>query len=113
MKILREMSSEVRGNADDLLAEALKATDDLYDVRDTYFSANPDEKASKLLGKANLALQLLDEIPSGIDMHSLFSLIRNLLYVDTVCVSFVDVGVLICCFLRFREKKDATTKSYA
>ncbi|XP_075518566.1 uncharacterized protein LOC142552688 isoform X1 [Primulina tabacum] len=58
------MSSEVRGNADYPFAEVLKATDDLYDVRDTYFSANPDEKASKLLGKANLALQLIDEIPS-------------------------------------------------
>ncbi|XP_073143478.1 uncharacterized protein [Henckelia pumila] len=58
------MSGEVRGNADDPFAEALKATDDLYNVRDTYFSANQDEKASKLLVKANLALQLLDEIPS-------------------------------------------------
>ncbi|XP_073284508.1 uncharacterized protein [Primulina huaijiensis] len=58
------MSSEVSGNADDPFAEVLKATDDLYDVRDTYFSANPDEKASKLIGKANLALQLIDEIPS-------------------------------------------------
>ncbi|KZV19521.1 hypothetical protein F511_06383 [Dorcoceras hygrometricum] len=55
---------EVSRNADDLFAEAMKATDVLYNVRDTYFPDNPDEKASKLLGKASIALQLLDEIPS-------------------------------------------------
>ncbi|KAL8035038.1 hypothetical protein ABFX02_12G071100 [Erythranthe guttata] len=57
------MSSEATANAEDLFAEASKAADVLYGIRDTYFPTNPDDKASKLLAESNLALQLLDSIP--------------------------------------------------
>ncbi|KAL0424674.1 UNVERIFIED_CONTAM: Tetratricopeptide repeat protein 5 [Sesamum radiatum] len=57
------MSSGSRGDAEDLFAEASKAVDLLYNIRDTYFPTNPDEKTSKLLMESNLALQLLDKIP--------------------------------------------------
>ncbi|GFQ06885.1 tetratricopeptide repeat protein 5 [Phtheirospermum japonicum] len=57
------MSSESRANAEDLFAEASKAADALYTIRDTYFPTNPDDKTSKLVAESNLALQLLDEIP--------------------------------------------------
>ncbi|KAK6134166.1 hypothetical protein DH2020_032116 [Rehmannia glutinosa] len=57
------MSSEIIENAEDLFAEASKAVDALYTIRDTYFPTNPDDKTSKLLAESNLALQVLDEIP--------------------------------------------------
>ncbi|EYU29381.1 hypothetical protein MIMGU_mgv1a0235091mg, partial [Erythranthe guttata] len=57
------MSSEATANAEDLFAEASKAADVLYGIRDTYFPTNPDDKTSKLLAESNLALQLLDSIP--------------------------------------------------
>ncbi|KAL0380833.1 UNVERIFIED_CONTAM: Tetratricopeptide repeat protein 5 [Sesamum angustifolium] len=57
------MSSGSRGDAEDLFAEASKAVDLLYNIRDAYFPTNPDEKTSKLLMESNLALQLLDKIP--------------------------------------------------
>ncbi|KAG8366689.1 hypothetical protein BUALT_Bualt17G0105600 [Buddleja alternifolia] len=58
------MSSEGIENAEDLFAEASKAADELYNIRDTYFPTNPDDKTSKLFTESNLALQLLDEIPA-------------------------------------------------
>lgn len=57
------MSSETKENAEDLFAEASKAVDVLYNIRDTYFPANPDDKTSKLSTESNLALQVLDRIP--------------------------------------------------
>ncbi|KAL3654459.1 hypothetical protein CASFOL_004140 [Castilleja foliolosa] len=57
------MSSESGANAEDLFAEASKAADALYTIRDTYFPINPDDKTSKLVAESNLALQMLDEIP--------------------------------------------------
>ncbi|KAK6134258.1 hypothetical protein DH2020_031994 [Rehmannia glutinosa] len=54
---------EIIENAEDLFAEASKAVDALYTIRDTYFPTNPDDKTSKLLAESNLALQVLDEIP--------------------------------------------------
>lgn len=57
------MSSEKKENAEDLFAEASKAVDVLYNIRDTYFPANPDDKTSKLSTESNLALQVLDRIP--------------------------------------------------
>ncbi|KAL2542451.1 Uncharacterized protein Adt_03429 [Abeliophyllum distichum] len=57
------MSSETRGNAQDLFAEASKAANELYNIRETYFPPNPDDKSSKLLTESTLALQLLDAIP--------------------------------------------------
>lgn len=59
------MSSEKKENAEDLFAEASKAVDVLYNIRDTYFPANPDDKTSKLSTESNLALQVLDRIPQG------------------------------------------------
>ncbi|PIN06196.1 hypothetical protein CDL12_21244 [Handroanthus impetiginosus] len=57
------MSSEGRGYAEDLFADASKAVDVLYNIRDTYFPSNPDDKTSKLLAESNLALEVLDKIP--------------------------------------------------
>lgn len=60
------MSSERRVNPQDLFAEASKAADELYNIRETYFPPNPDDKTSKLNTDSTLALQLLDSIPPGI-----------------------------------------------
>lgn len=59
------MSSETKGNAEDLFVEASMAVDALYNTRDTYFPLSPDDKTSKLFKESNIALQLLDEIPPG------------------------------------------------
>ncbi|GAB2280009.1 hypothetical protein Dimus_014646 [Dionaea muscipula] len=60
------MSSEVqRDEGGDLLAEASKATDNLYNTRDTFFSANPEDKISILKQESDLCLKLLDSIPPG------------------------------------------------
>ncbi|KAK6921653.1 Tetratricopeptide repeat protein 5, OB fold domain [Dillenia turbinata] len=47
----------------DLMEKATRAVDDLYNLRDTYFPANPDDKISKLDIQVRLALQILDSIP--------------------------------------------------
>lgn len=57
------MSSERRVNVQDLFAEASKAADELYNIRETFFPPNPDEKTSKLNTDSTFALQLLDSIP--------------------------------------------------
>ncbi|KAL6539031.1 hypothetical protein OROMI_025357 [Orobanche minor] len=57
------MSSEARENAGDLFADASKAVDALYTIRDTFFPANSDDKTSRLLAESNVVLQVLDEIP--------------------------------------------------
>ncbi|KAL8470876.1 hypothetical protein ACS0TY_033449 [Phlomoides rotata] len=57
------MSSETKGNAEDLFAKASMAVDALYNTRDTYFPTSPDDKTSKLFTESNIALQLLDEVP--------------------------------------------------
>ncbi|XP_062111039.1 uncharacterized protein LOC133822651 [Humulus lupulus] len=49
---------------DDPMAKATRAADDLYHLRDTYFPPNPDDKISKLQVHSDLALNLLDSIPS-------------------------------------------------
>ncbi|KAF7827709.1 tetratricopeptide repeat protein 5-like [Senna tora] len=48
---------------EDPLAKAAKAAEDLYNLRDTYFPVNPDDKISKLQEQSDLALKLLDSIP--------------------------------------------------
>lgn len=48
---------------DDLFEKAEKAADELYTIRDTYFPADPNDKASKLQTESDLALQLLSSIP--------------------------------------------------
>ncbi|XP_042033736.1 tetratricopeptide repeat protein 5-like [Salvia splendens] len=57
------MSIEAKETAEDLFAEASRAVDLLYNIRDTYFPESPDEKASKLSTESNLSLQVLDRIP--------------------------------------------------
>lgn len=47
----------------DLMAKAAKSVDDLYNIRDTYFPADPDDKISKLQTQSDLTLSLLDSIP--------------------------------------------------
>ncbi|XP_034687721.1 tetratricopeptide repeat protein 5-like isoform X1 [Vitis riparia] len=48
---------------EELFGEARRAADDLYQLRDTYFPANPAEKISELQRKSDLALSLLDSLP--------------------------------------------------
>ncbi|KAB2087673.1 hypothetical protein E1A91_A04G128100v1 [Gossypium mustelinum] len=49
---------------DDVWAKATKVADDLYEIRDTFFPQNPDDKTSKLQHESDLALNLLDSIPA-------------------------------------------------
>ncbi|RZB43593.1 tetratricopeptide repeat protein 5-like isoform X1 [Glycine soja] len=46
------------------LSKVARAAEDLYHLRDTYFPPNPDDRISKLQQESDLALQLLDSIPS-------------------------------------------------
>lgn len=55
---------------EELFGEARRAADDLYQLRDTYFPANPAEKISELQRKSDLALSLLDSLPLGIAFYS-------------------------------------------
>ncbi|XP_043696113.1 tetratricopeptide repeat protein 5-like [Telopea speciosissima] len=57
------MSEHSQSKDRDLMAKAAKIAEDLYNLRDTYFPADPEEKISKLQTEADLALKLLDTIP--------------------------------------------------
>ncbi|KAK9276738.1 hypothetical protein L1049_006274 [Liquidambar formosana] len=58
------MSSERQfDDGEETMAKATGAVDDLYDIRDTYFPSDPDDKISKLQSESDLALKLLDSIP--------------------------------------------------
>ena len=54
-----------RAVEDDALAKTARAVEALYLLRDTYFSADPDDKISRLNIDSDLALNLLDSIPLG------------------------------------------------
>jgi hypothetical protein len=69
---------------EDPMAKATIAVEDLYNIRDTYFPANLDEKNSKLQKESDLALKLLDSVPSG---H--FSLISRT-SISILCSLFVS-----------------------
>ncbi|XP_028079882.1 tetratricopeptide repeat protein 5-like isoform X4 [Camellia sinensis] len=59
------MSNQSQGeDSADTMAKAMKASDDLYNIRDSYFPSNPDDKISRLQSDSDLALKLLDSIPS-------------------------------------------------
>ena len=53
---------------EDPLAKATIAADDLYQLRDTYFPPNPDDKISKLHTQSDLGLKVLDSIPPGLNL---------------------------------------------
>ncbi|KAK8628495.1 hypothetical protein V6N13_009083 [Hibiscus sabdariffa] len=48
----------------DVWGKARKVADDLYEIRDTFYPQNPDDKTSKLQHESDLALKLLDSIPA-------------------------------------------------
>ncbi|MBA0814896.1 hypothetical protein Gohar_020695, partial [Gossypium harknessii] len=50
---------------EDVWAKATKVADDLYEIRDTFFPQNADDKTSKLQHESDLALNLLDSIPAA------------------------------------------------
>ncbi|GAB2226642.1 hypothetical protein Droror1_Dr00022457 [Drosera rotundifolia] len=50
-------------NGGDLFLEASNAIDNLYNIRDNFFTAKPDEKHAKLQQECDLCLNLLDSIP--------------------------------------------------
>ncbi|KAF6137349.1 hypothetical protein GIB67_036386 [Kingdonia uniflora] len=54
--------NEVEGR--DVMVKATNAAENLYILRDTFFPADPQEKTSKLQTQADLALKLLDSIPT-------------------------------------------------
>ncbi|KAK8359955.1 hypothetical protein V6Z12_A04G130100, partial [Gossypium hirsutum] len=56
--------SNMAAEEDDVWAKATKVADDLYEIRDTFFPQNPDDKTSKLQHESDLALNLLDSIPA-------------------------------------------------
>ncbi|XP_058091609.1 uncharacterized protein LOC131237708 isoform X1 [Magnolia sinica] len=58
------MSGPSAGEDRDLMSEATKAAEHLYHVRDTYFPSDPEQKISTLRREADLALKLLDSIPT-------------------------------------------------
>ncbi|EPS62524.1 hypothetical protein M569_12267, partial [Genlisea aurea] len=57
------MSGDTLENAGDLFAEAARAVEELYCIRDTHFPANPDAKIAELLIQSDVVLKMLDEIP--------------------------------------------------
>ncbi|GAB4828813.1 hypothetical protein Ancab_018474 [Ancistrocladus abbreviatus] len=57
------MSGHSQNDDQDFLGRAARATDSLYNIRDTFFPANPDEKISKLQQESDLCLKFLDSIP--------------------------------------------------
>ncbi|XWS63512.1 hypothetical protein CRYUN_Cryun06bG0104600 [Craigia yunnanensis] len=58
------MASAVGKEEEDAWGKVRKAADDLYELRDTFFTQNPDDKTSKLQQESDLALKLLDSIPA-------------------------------------------------
>lgn len=58
-----EMAAALAKEEEDVWDKARKAADDLYELRDTFFPQNPDDKTSKLQQESDLALNLLDSIP--------------------------------------------------
>lgn len=63
------MSRETEEIQEDLLDKAAKAADELYNIRDTYFPADPNDKSSKLQTESDLVLQILNSIPPGTPIH--------------------------------------------
>ncbi|KAJ4709802.1 Tetratricopeptide repeat 5 [Melia azedarach] len=58
------MSNQTMENVEeDIWARATKAADELYQLKDTFFPANPDDKVAKLQNESDLALKLLDSVP--------------------------------------------------
>ncbi|XP_074309421.1 uncharacterized protein LOC141643923 [Silene latifolia] len=60
------MSIENQNPKDELknpFVNVIKATDDLYQIRDTFFPQNPDDKISRLQLESHHCLNLLDSIP--------------------------------------------------
>lgn len=50
---------------EDLMARAAVAAEELYEVRDSFFPADPAEKDSRLRALADAALRLFDAVPEG------------------------------------------------
>ena len=84
---------------EDTLTKATKAIDDLYNLRDTYFPANPQEKASLLQNQSDLALDLLDSIPQGLSLsHFHFEIIRVWPSDRARCYVFLFLFLFFYCF---------------
>ncbi|KAL4346472.1 hypothetical protein GQ457_17G005740 [Hibiscus cannabinus] len=58
------MAAAVGKDEEDVWGKARNAADDLYEIRDTFYPQNPDDKTSKLQHESDLALKLLDSIPA-------------------------------------------------
>ena len=68
-QIQSQNPSDING---DPLVEASKATDDLYKIRDTYYPPNPNDKISILHQESLRCLDLLDSIPLGQFLLSIY-----------------------------------------
>ena len=71
------MNREIEEIQEDLLAKAAKAADELYNIRDTYFPADPNDKISKLQAESDLVLQTLNSIPPGRNMYLCITNLAN------------------------------------
>ncbi|KAK8568954.1 hypothetical protein V6N13_106834 [Hibiscus sabdariffa] len=79
------MATAVGKDEEDVWGKARKAADDLYEIRDTFYPQNPDDKTSKLQHEPGLALKLLDSIPAGIfSIPTLILLLFVFILVDLV-----------------------------
>lgn len=54
--------------AGDIFSDSRAAVDALYHTKETFFTADPEEKESRLQNESRPALQLLDSIPLGIHL---------------------------------------------
>ncbi|GKC53396.1 hypothetical protein Tco_1076141 [Tanacetum coccineum] len=59
--VINPMSKD---ESEELMKQATESADDLYNIRDTYFPSNPNDKITKLQTHSQIALNLLDSIPS-------------------------------------------------
>lgn len=83
---------------EDVWARATKVADDLYEIRDTFFPQNPDDKTSKLQHESDLALNLLDSIPAGIFPNHTVPFFSSCLQPNGLGSTFY-LCYQICCFI--------------
>ncbi|KAF5195315.1 Tetratricopeptide repeat protein [Thalictrum thalictroides] len=63
METNQNNESKEQQQEENITEKATKATEDLYHIRDSYFSIDPQHKITKLQNQVDLALNLVDSIP--------------------------------------------------
>lgn len=80
--------------AGDVFLDARAAVEALYDTKETFFTADPEEKESRLQNESHSALQLLDSIPPGIHLFPFHAFLDSAVNGGIVLLAF---GLLDCC----------------